>query len=114
MPKQIFKTEIPQHILYNLLEKISVKNDKYYIIDVVAYKKMKFHNLHEEFLKIIVEYYHYSKKFYVEREFTYNSFTNIVRQLCRVNNINFVSEIKYNESKYQINYYVYYSTDEKK
>jgi len=107
MKKQIFKTGVPPEILYNLLEKISLKTDKYYIVDFVAYKKMRFHNLHEPFLKTIIDYYHYSKRFYIERDFTYNSFTNIVRQICRVNDITFTSEIKYNDSKYHIDYFVY-------
>ena len=107
MAKQIFKTGISPEILYNLLEQISLKTEKYYIVDYIAYKKMKFHNLHEEFLNTVIEYYHYSKRFYVEREFTYNSFTNIIRQICRVNNIIFTSDIKYNGSKYHIDYFVY-------
>lgn len=107
MSKQMFKTVIPQEILYNLLEQISFKTDTYYIVDFIAYKKMKFHNLQDEFLSTVIDYYHYSKRFYVEREFTYNSFTNIVRQICRVNNIVFTSDIKYNGSKYHIDYFVY-------
>jgi len=107
MSKQIFKTVIPQEILYDLLEQICIKTESYYIVDLIAYKKMKFHNLHEAFLNTIIDYYHYSKKFYVEREFTYNSFTNIIRQICRVNNILFTSDIKYNGSKYHIIYFVY-------
>lgn len=107
MTKQMFKTVIPQEILYNLLEQISLKTDTYYIVDFIAYKKMKFHNLHGPFLTSVIDYYHYSKRFYVEREFTYNSFTNIIRQICRVNNIVFTSDIKYNGSKYHIDYFVY-------
>jgi len=107
MSKQIFKVGIPPETLFDLLEQICVKTETYYIVDHSAYKKMKFHNLHEPFLKTIIEYYHYSKKFYVEREFTYNSFTNIIRQICRVNNITFTSDIKYNGSKYHIDYFVY-------
>ena len=108
MSKQIFKTGIPPEILYDLLEQICIKTESYYIVDIVAYKKMKFHNLHEAFLNTIIEYYHYSKKFYVEREFTYNSFTNIVRQICKLNNIMFTSQIKYNESKYNIDFFIYH------
>jgi hypothetical protein len=107
MSKQIFKTCIPQEIMYNLLEQICIKTETHYIVNHNSYKKMKFHQLHEPFLNTIVEYYHYSKKFYVEREFTYNSFTNIIRQICRVHNITFTSDIKYNGSRYHINYFVY-------
>ena len=107
MSKQIFKKGIPPEILYDLLDQVCIKTESYYIVNNSAYKKMKFHNLHEPILTSIIEYYHYSKKFYVEREFTYNSFTNIIRQICRANNIIFTSDIKYNGSKYQIDYFVY-------
>jgi hypothetical protein len=107
MSNQIFKTGIPPEILFDLLEQICEKTETYYIVDLTAYKKMKFHQLHEEFLTTILDFYHYSKKFYVEREFTYNSFTNIIRQICRVNTIIFTSDIKYNGSKYHIDYFVY-------
>ena len=108
MLKQIFKKQIPITILYELLEEISLKTDKYYAIDLSAYKKMIFQNLHVEFLKIIKEYYHNSKRFYIDREFTYNSFTNIIRQICKSNDITFHSSIKYNTSKYNIDYFIYF------
>jgi hypothetical protein len=69
---------------------------------------MLFHKLHVDFLKQIIDYYHASKQFYIERKFTYNSFTNIVRQICKSNGITFTSQIKYNESQYNIDYFVYY------
>jgi hypothetical protein len=110
MTKQIFKKTIPIQLLFNLLEKICLKTDKYYFIDINSFKKMIFLNLHKEFLEKITEYYHSSKKFYVEREFKYNSFTNIVRQICKANDIIFTSQIKYNESKYHIDYFVYFTS----
>ena len=106
--KQIFRRTIPIKILFDLLEQISLKTDKYYFIDINAYKKMLFHKLHVDFLKQIIDYYHASKQFYVERKLTYNSFTNIVRQICKSNGITFTSQIKYNESQYNIDYFVYY------
>ena len=108
MLKQIFKKQISINILYELLELISLKTDKYYLIDLSAYKKMIFQNLHEDFLINVKDYYHTSKKFYIEREFTYNSFTNIIRQICKSNEITFQSCIKYNSSKYNIDYFIYF------
>jgi len=108
MLKQIFKKQIPINILYDLLELISLKTDRYYVIDLTAYKKMIFQNLHEAFLTNVKEYYHKSKRFYIEREFTYNSFTNIIRQMCKSNEITFQSSIKYNSSKYNIDYFIYF------
>lgn len=71
---------------------------------------MIYKELHTRFCEKIRDNYHISKQFYIERKMTYNSFTNIVRQICKSNNIMFTSQIKYNESKYNIDYLVYFGT----
>ena len=101
---QIFRAPVPNVLLFDLLEQICLKTDKYYFIDMNAYKKMQFHQLHHPFCKSLIEYYHVSKRFYIERKFTYNSFTNLV----------FTSQIKYNESKYNIDYFVYFPIESSK
>ena len=106
---QIFKHKIPHHILFDLLEKICLITEKYYFIDIASYNKLLFMNLKKQFIDELTEYYFLSKGFYLERDFTYSSFTNIVRQFCKHENIKFESEIKYNHSKYYINFLVYKS-----
>jgi len=108
MLKQIFKSNIPPDILYELLDKVCLKTDKYYFVDINAFRKLQFHNLYDEFSKKIMDYYHVSKQFYLTRKISYNSFTNIIRQICKSNNIMFTSQIKYNESKYNIDYFIYF------
>jgi hypothetical protein len=106
--KQIFKKKISYELLFDLLEKICVKTDKYYFIDNNAYKKLIYNHYHEPFIRAIQDSYFYSKQFYVTRKMTYNSFTTIVRQICKSNNIMYRSEIKYNESEYNIDYFIYF------
>jgi len=108
MSSQIFRKKVPNEILFDLLEKICFKTDKYYLIDINAFRKLLFHNYHTEFCESLKEYYNLSKLFYIERKMVYNSFTNIVRQICKLNNIMFTSQIKYNESKYNIDFFIYY------
>ena len=108
MSSQIFKQPIPKDTLYQLLEQICLKTNKYYVIDMNAYRKMQFNNLQDDFCSNILPYYHLGKQFYVNREMTYNSFTTIIRQICKYHAIMFSSQIKYNESKYNINYQIYY------
>ena len=107
MSKQIFKQIVPKEILFDLLDKICgrVENDDY-LVDNAAYKRMKFYNYHRGFLASIIDYYHLSKRFYVEREFTYQSFINIVRQFTRIHGIQMISKTKYLESSYMIEYIV--------
>jgi len=109
MSKQIFKKIIPKDILFSLLDKICIKTEKCYLFDLNAYRKLVFYNLNTDFCDIIRDYYHIGKRVYVERKMSYNSFTTILRQICNSNNIMYTSQIKYNESKYNIDYYVYFS-----
>jgi len=106
--KQLFRKILPNAIIYDLLENICLKKEKYYIVDINSFKKMVFHQLHIRFIEILKEHYHASKHFYLTRDFTYNSFTNIIRQICKANTIMFSSNIRYSESNYNIEYFIYF------
>lgn len=108
MPNQIFKNDFPKELLFELLDKICLKTEKYYLIDQNAYKKMLFHNYHNEFCETLKSYYHYGKHFYLTRQMNYKSFTNIIRQICNNSSIMFTSQMKYNESKYNIIFYIFF------
>lgn len=110
MSSQIFRKDVNPQLLYDLLDQVSLKTDKYYVIDSNCYKKIIFHNLHVPFLQSLVDYYHLSKQFYITRKFSYNSFVNIVRHICKNCNIMYTSQMVYNKSKYNIDYHVYYNT----
>lgn len=105
---QIFREEVPKSLLFNLLQNICLKTDKYYFIDYNSYKKFLYEEeLHKTFLDTLRPLYHESKRVYLDRKMTYNSFINIVRQICKFNHIPFTSKIHYNKSSYNIDYYIY-------
>lgn len=108
MSSQLFRTNVPPKLLFDLLEKICLKTDTYYLVDQNAYKKLLFYKYNEAFVEDIVEYYHYSKQFYVTREMTYASFINILRHICKNTGVMYSSNIKYNKSIYNINYNIYF------
>jgi hypothetical protein len=107
MSNQIFKKLVPKSVLFDLLEQICLKTDKYYLVDHNSFKKMLFNNYHINFCKNLSEYYHLGKRVYIERKMTYNAFTTILRQICKATGILFASQIKYNESKYSIDYFIF-------
>lgn len=108
MSNQLFKSDIPPQLLFNLLEKVCLKTDNYYLFDINAYKKIIFHGYEKEFCEHMKDFYHYGKQFYVTRQMTYKSFTNILRQICKNASIMHTSQMKYNESKYNIIFYIYF------
>ena len=108
MSLQIFKEKLPPDKLFNLLNELCVKTDKYYIFNMISYKKGTFTEKINDFLNTCKPYYFTSKQQYLERKITYNNFMTIVRQICNLNNIFYTSKIKYNKSLYEIEYYIYF------
>ncbi len=108
MSCQIFKQPIPSEFLFNLLDKICLKTQKYYIFNKVAFKKGLFTEDILNFIKECYPYYHISKQKYLSKTLTYNSFTTIIRQICNINKTIYTSQIKYDHSSYDIVYYIYF------
>jgi len=112
MSHQIFRKDIPDSLIFKFFENSSCqKNDKYYQIDNIFFKKIIFNNLLESFLKELEDYYHISKKFYLNRKMTYTKFMTIIRQICKKNEIPFTSKILYDKSSYNIIYFIYHKKD---
>jgi hypothetical protein len=108
MSTQIFKKSIPNDELFKFLDKISFKNEKHYTINNDAYKKGLFKEIIPDFLNFCIPYYHLSKRKYLEKKLTYNSFVTVLRQICNFNKIQYTSKILYDKSTYGIVYYIYY------
>jgi len=107
MTSQIFKKKIPTELLFNLLDDICLKNEKHYTFNLNAFKKGTFNEKIALFLKECEDYYHLSKKKYLEKKLCYNSFATVLRQICNHNKITYTSQIKYDKSSYEITYYIY-------
>jgi hypothetical protein len=108
MSIQIFKKNIPNELLFNLLDTICLKNEKHYTFNIDSFKKGLFKEIIQNFLIECKPYYHLSKQKYLDRKLTYNTFTTILRQICNFNKITYTSQIKYDKSSYCIVYYIYY------
>jgi hypothetical protein len=108
MSTQIFKSQIPNNIFFELLDKICLKNEKHYTFNISSFKKGLYTMDIQNFINTCIPYYHISKRKYLERKLTQTSFATILRQICNFNKIKYTSEIKYNKSCYDIVYYIYY------
>lgn len=109
---QIFKNQIPIEMLYELLDKICVKHNhttnSYYLYNINSFKKGMYNQSIPNFLVDISPFYHISKRVkYLERSQTNISFATILRQICNLHSIKYTSEIKYDKSSYDIEYYIY-------
>ena len=107
MSNQIFKKNVPNELFFDLLNSICMKNEKHYTFNINAFKKGMFNETIANFLKECIPYYHISKRKYLERKLTYNTFITILRQICNYNKITYTSKLKYDKSSYEIVYYIY-------
>lgn len=107
MYSQIFKKNISNELVFNILDELCVKTDKYYIFNMESFKKGVYKELIPKFLETCKPYYHISKRKYLEKKLTYNSFITVLRQICNFNKITYTSQIKYDKSNYSIIYYIY-------
>ena len=107
MSSQIFKSQVPNELLFDFLNKTTSKTDKRYIFNKNSYKKALLDNFIIDFFNNCKEYYYDSKQKYLDKKLTYNVFTTVLRQICNYNKIIYTSQIKYSKSKYDIEYYIY-------
>jgi hypothetical protein len=108
----VFSSHVPIEVLFEVLEQICIKKDKYYLMDFNAFRLLKYRNLYPEFASIILPAYRPSKQYFVTRELTYNSFATIIRQICRINRVTFDTKFNYQHSMYNIDYFIYYPSAE--
>ena len=60
---QIFKKQEIVELLFSVLDEYSIKNEKYYLVDDILFKKLKFDNKLNIFLENLKPYYFDSKSF---------------------------------------------------
>lgn len=106
MPNIIFKSDISNNILYDFLNLYCCIENGFYIMDKLTFKKYEYNNKIQDFFNLLKDYYKNSKKYYLERDITYNNLLTIIRHICKYNNIEYNYKIKYDKNKYYINYYI--------
>lgn len=105
---QTFKEIVPCELVKDLIEKLGSRISNKIVINLDSFKKGMYKNTISEFLELCKPYYHSSKQHFLTRKQTYNTFITVLRQICNHNNIVYTSQIKYNNSTYNINYYFYW------
>jgi len=100
---QIFKKNIPVEIITKFFDEYCIPVKKYYVFNKDCYKKLSYNQKIESFLLSCEEYYHNSKKKYLQNT-SFNGITTVIRQICNFHQIPFTSKLKYAHSTYTIEY----------
>lgn len=109
MISQIFKKIYPKEDLLSFLKKYSTNHGKFLLFSKSSFKKIKIDNMDQHFFDTLKPYYHNSKQFYVNRKPIYKHFITIIKQLCKINNIPYNSNIIYSKSTYELQYKIFHT-----
>ena len=108
----LFKSSVPDELLFDLLKKNCVKVYNYYVFDIISFRKGEYNHSIQEFVEMCKLYYKPKYHSYLERKLTCKCFMTILRQICNCNSVVFTSEIKYSNSTYETIYKIWLpSTD---
>ena len=108
MSSQIFKNNIPNNMFFELINSICLKNEKHFTFNFESFKKGIYKEIISNFIEYCKPFYHISKRKYLDKKITFNSFATIMRQICNHNKITYTSKIVYDKSTYNIEYYIYH------
>jgi hypothetical protein len=72
MSTQIFKNNVPNELLFNLLDSVCLKNEKHYTFNGESFKRGIYKELIQKFIGECVPYYYLSKRKYLEKKLTFN------------------------------------------
>ena len=102
---QIIKNRID--CFNDFVTSVGIKENNYIVINENVFKQALYNNLISPFYEKIINHYYDSKKYYLQRDITYNGFITIIRQISKKNGIQYKSKIKYTNSKHSLEYYFY-------
>ena len=108
MSSQIFKKIYPKNEFIEFLLKYCDNKDSYLIFSKSSFKKIKLDNKEQHFFDCLKSYYHKSKQFYITRKPIYKNFITVIKQICKINNIPYDSNIHYSKSTYELKYKIYH------
>ena len=100
MGSQVFRMIPDYHKVFSVLDEVCVNSEKYFVIKDTTYRQLLYCEKIEKFYDYLYPYYHVSKNFYLELERGYSGFLSVLRQLCKVFDIPFVSKVVYQHGSY--------------
>ena len=90
--------------LYNLLNYYCILKNDYYLITPEIYKQYLLNDNLNIFLNNCNKYY--KNKKYLLKEYKYNNFLTIIRQICKYSKIEIIRKIIYYNGIYGTHYYI--------
>ena len=97
---QLFKT-IPDHkTVFGYLDEVCYREMDFFVVDDVVYKRIRYDDRIFRFYEYLRPFYHTSKQRYLDECSSRNGFLTVLRQLCKLYCIQFVSKVVYRNGTY--------------
>jgi len=100
MGSQVFRTIPDYHKVFSLLNDVCDKNEKTFVVKDTTFRQLLYSEKVEEFYVYLCNFYHKSKQFYLSIDRGYSGFLAVLRQLCKVFNILYVSKVVHHHATY--------------
>lgn len=93
MGSQVF-CSVPDYLkVITVLDNVCNKDEKFFVVNNITYKQLLYSESIEKFYDYLRPYYHKSKQFYLNIERGYSGFLSVLRQLCKIFSILYVSKV---------------------
>ena len=111
MKSQLIKKDFDTSILINFLCKLGKIENKYILVDNYTFRKNTFddNSFIIDFYTQMKDYYYYNKYKYLERVPDFKTVMTVMRQLLKYKEIPYESKIRYDNSSYITQYFIYSS-----
>jgi len=86
--------------LLELLEPVCDDGEKWFVVSELSFRRLLRDGKLPLFCEELKDNYHTSKHFYLAKYRTFNGFLTILRQLCKVMCVGYLSKIQYTHSNY--------------
>ena len=102
---------IKEHVDFfnEFISDIGIQENNYIVINETIFNQAKYNDKIQPFFDKLIPYYYKSKQFYVTREINFGNFITVLRQICKKNNVEYTSKIKYSKSTHFMEYYISYN-----
>lgn len=95
---QVFKT-VPDHrVVFEYLDLVCSKYEKIFHVDEMVFKRLLYNDKIYKLYDYLEPFYHKSKQKYLHT--SYKGFLTVLRQICQVLCITYVSKIIYHDATY--------------
>lgn len=97
---QLFRM-VPDHkVIFSALDEVCYRDEPMFIVDDVAFKRLKYDDRIFNLYTYLRPYYHLSKQKYLDGSVSLKGLLTVLRQLCNLFCIQYVSKVVYRNGTY--------------